>query len=231
MKAIQPQAVLFDWDGTLVDTIPGLRVAHNHVRTSFGYPPWTEDEFWLNLRHSSRELYPRLYGNRSNEALEMLYGFIRETHLEHLSVLPGALELLQFLKSHNVPCAVVSNKRHEVMEREIAHLNWDGFFFAAIGAGKAVRDKPSADPVLMALDMAPAAIDPTSAWFVGDTETDIRAAQAAGCPSILLTHGTDKTDLMERFLPSLVLKDCHALMGALQKNPAQGMKSPIADAM
>ena len=100
MTDFRPKAVLFDWDGTLVDTLPGLRIAHNHVRTYMGFPQWTEEEFRTNLKHSSRELYPRLYGDRWQEAFDELYKFIEDHHLSYLNILPCAQDLLDCLEAH-----------------------------------------------------------------------------------------------------------------------------------
>ena len=49
----EPKAIIFDWDGTLVDTLPGLLTAHNHVRALYGLPVWTEAEFMVNIKFSS----------------------------------------------------------------------------------------------------------------------------------------------------------------------------------
>jgi len=220
-----PEGIIFDWDGTLVDTIPGLRIAHNHVRTRMGYPDWTEAEFYQNLKHSSLELYPRIYGPQSAEALEILYSFIEENHLQYLSVLPGAIELLEFLKAQAIPHAIVSNKKHKYLLREIEHLGWPERFFCSLGAGSALKDKPAADPVLMVLERALSPLHPSQTWFVGDTETDLLAAQAAGCPAVLISHGKDHGPLIETYNPYIVVKDCGALLSILQR--AAAAKSEI----
>lgn len=211
-----PQAVLFDWDGTLVDTIPGLRLAHNHVRTYFGHPPWTEDEFYANLRHSSRELYPHIYGADAEAALTELYRYIGESHLEHLSILPCAPELVAFLGRQAIPFAVVSNKRHDYLIKEVTHVGWHELFYFMVGAGVAARDKPAADPVLMAMAKAASPLDPARTWFVGDTETDMMAARDSGCLPVLITHGKDHAALIETYRPHVVVKDCAGLLKVLE---------------
>ena len=90
----RPAAIFFDWDGTLVNTLPGLRNAHNHVRTSYGYDAWTEAEFRANLRHSARELYPRIYKENADEAIRRLYNYVKTHHLATLEVIDGAVDLL-----------------------------------------------------------------------------------------------------------------------------------------
>lgn len=211
-----PKAVLFDWDGTLVDTIPGLRMAHNHVRVSLGFPEWTEDQFWENLKHSARELYPSVYGERSEEALSILYEFVEKNHLDYLRELPDARKVLGFFSSHGIPCGLISNKRDMYLKREVSHLGWDDSFFAVMGAGIAAKDKPAPDPIhhmLGGMRNAPSVGD---VWFIGDTETDLEAGSAAGCPTILVTHGRDKSGLIERFKPLIVVRDCGVLLEKLR---------------
>lgn len=211
-----PKAVLFDWDGTLVDTIPGLRMAHNHVRRQMGFPDWTEEQFWENLKRSARELYPDVYGEKSAIALEILYDFVEKNHLDYLSELHNARALLELLSSLEIPCGVVSNKRHEYLIREINHLGWRDFFFDAMGAGIATRDKPAADPLFLMLDRTSRGLLPQEVWMVGDTETDLAAGAAAGCPTVLLTHDKDQGALIRQYSPSYVLRNCGELLALLK---------------
>jgi phosphoglycolate phosphatase len=211
-----PEAVIFDWDGTLVNTLPGLRLAHNHVRTSLGHPPWTEAEFMANLKYSSRELYPKIYGDKAQLAFETLYKFIEKTHIDHLDVLPGAEDLLIFLQEHRIPAGLASNKVHNYLVRETEHLGWDQYFYCILGSGKAARDKPAADPILLALQLAKIPLAPEKIWFVGDTVTDLLAARESGSIAVLITHGQDRRALIEEHKPALVVEDCAHLRQTLQ---------------
>jgi phosphoglycolate phosphatase len=207
-----PKAVIFDWDGTLVDTIPGLRIAHNHVRTTMGYEPWTEAQFWENLKHSARELYPRVYGAQSDKALGILYEYVDNNHLKYLKVLPHAQEVLNFLDRNRIPYGLISNKRHEYLLKEVSHIGWEKRFFAAIGAGIAARDKPAADPVHKIFELGCISFAPDDVWFIGDTETDLATGQAFGCPTILITHGRDMKGLIETYKPLHVVASCEELL-------------------
>ena len=213
----RPAALFFDWDGTLVNTLPGLRDAHNHVRTSYGYDAWTEAEFRANLRHSARELYPRVYRENTTEALELLYEYVKKHHIATLEVLDGAPELLEAVSRLNIPAALISNKRHDTLLREVEHLGWTPHFRACVGAGQAARDKPAADPVLLALERSGLALDPSELWYVGDTVTDLEVAAAVGCRSVLLLDGESKDRIIEEYKPTLVFEHCSALRQALEK--------------
>lgn len=210
MKHAMPEAVFFDWDGTLVNTLPFLHSAHNHVRGVLGFAPWNEDEFKGYVRYSSHELYGPLYGARAGEALEILRTHMAENHLSSLEVLADSLTLLEFLEKHRIPSGLVSNKRHEFLLREVSHLGWDHLFGVTIGAGFAEKDKPSAVPLLLGLERCGLKPGP-AIWYVGDSETDMRTAQAAECTAILVRHHHDNAHLIEEFKPGMVFDDCASL--------------------
>jgi phosphoglycolate phosphatase len=201
-----PAAVFFDWDGTLVDTFPGLHRAHNHVRAQFGMAPWTEAEYREIMKYSSRDIYPKVYGAQAEAAMKILYDYIEANHLADLRVMPQAKELLDALKAAGVTLGVVSNKRHKYLSREIEHLGWGGFFAAIVGAGEAAQDKPDAAPLVKAGDAAGRKV--AEMWYVGDGETDLQMAKNAGCPAILVLHGDDKAALIGAYGPHLVANDC-----------------------
>lgn len=210
-----PKAIFFDWDGTLVDTLGWLLTAHNYVRTSLGYQPWTNEEFKEIIRYSSRELYNRLYGAQEQEAHDILRAFMESSHLDHLRVFTDALPLLSFLQEIGVPAGVVSNKRHHFLMREVKHLGWDNLLRVAIGAGYVEKDKPAAEPLLAALKESGLTPGPTI-WYVGDSETDMLTARAAGCAAVLVRHHHDNEHLVERYAPEQVFDDCQALQDFLR---------------
>lgn len=212
-----PAAIFFDWDGTLADTIPCLFAAHNHVRTTFGLDLWTMEDFYHYMKFSSRELYPRLYEGKAEEAFKILYDFVHDNQIEMLEVKPGAQELLEFVATTNIPSGIVSNKMHHSLLREVEHLGWDKLVSVSLGAGQAARDKPEADPILLAIERADLDIDIKDIWYVGDTITDMLVAKNAGCRAVLITNGEDKQHLIDEFDPYLTLNTCYDLQKELNR--------------
>lgn len=188
------------------------------MRGIYGLPLWSEDEFIKNIKHSAREIYPKIYGDKAPEAMDTLYGYVMERHLDHLILFPHAEDLIMRLRDLDIPMGIVSNKRHAVIVREVEHLGWQDMFFTVMGAGQAARDKPAADPVVMALGKYKKPLAAANVWFVGDTETDLLAAQAAGCPAVLVTHGRDRRNLIDSYSPLVVADDCAALLQLFQGN-------------
>lgn len=210
-----PKAVIFDWDGTLVNTIPLLFRSHNHVRKILNVPLWSMAEYRQVIHRSTRDVYPELYGPDSQRAIDLLYSFYNDNHLAHLELFTGAREVIEFLASSTMPIAVVSNKKQQYLEREIEHLGWQGYFQETIGAGTAERDKPHADPLLLALVRMGLAPSEQDILYVGDTRTDLETSANAGCGSVLILNNENKDHLVEAFRPNYVFNDCFGLQNAL----------------
>lgn len=216
------KAIFFDWDGTLVDTIPTLFKSHNMVRQDYGFEPFTKEQFFENVQFSSRELYPRLYGDDADAALTKLYNFVEDIHLQELTPLPYALELIKALHAQNYIIGIISNKKHKYLIREVSHLGWDKYVSVMGGAGYAAQDKPNAAPLLKALTHVN--ITPESMMYVGDTETDLKAARATQCLSALILNNENKDSLLKKYNPNYVVNDCAALSELLTKTTVSNGK-------
>ena len=220
--------VFFDWDGTLVDSLPLLFESHNHVRREMGHKPWTMDEYRAIIVYSTRELYPRLYGDQSDTAQKMLYDYIVANHLQRLILLDGAQDLIETLATMKVPMGVVSNKRHDVLRREVEHLGWQKYFHVYNGAGVASADKPDAAPLLFAISQHPARPSIDDIIYVGDTESDLGCANAAGCPCAYIRHDLGQTDLETRFKPLIAVNNVVELKEKLINYVTLSEKKPLA---
>lgn len=199
------KGVFFDWDGTLVDSLPLLFAAHNHVREKLGVPLWTREEYTKAIVYSTRELYPKLYGERSQEAQDLLYGYVMENHIKEMKILEGAPDVVDYLAKHNIPMGIVSNKRHDVLRREIEHLGWQKHFGVYNGAGVAKEDKPSGEPLLHALREHDSGLGIDDIIYIGDTESDLSCAKEAGCPCIFIRHNKDAEELISRYKPAYIV--------------------------
>lgn len=201
------KALFFDWDGTLVDSLPLLFASHNHVRGMLGYPLWSPEEYRKAIVFSTRELYPKLYGDRAGEAQEMLYSYIKDNHLQALELLEGAHDLIETLFAHGVTMGVVSNKRHDVLRREVEHLGWEKYFVVYNGAGVAKADKPSGEPLRYALAEHGKGLTPDDVIYVGDTESDLGCAADAGCEVAFIRHGKHEllAGLISQYKPTYVV--------------------------
>lgn len=193
----RPQAVVFDWDNTLVDTWPTIHESLSATFQAMGREPWSFDETRARVRHSLREAFPALFGDRWIEARDIFYATFERSHIERLVVIEGALELLKSLSGAGIELAVLSNKTGRYLRDEVEHLGWAGYFAAVVGAGDATRDKP--DPEALALALAGTRCKPgPEVWFVGDSGIDMEAAHRTGCTPVLLhRHDLDSAEFRD----------------------------------
>jgi len=206
-----PQAIIFDWDNTLVDTWPAIRDALNTTLTAYGKEPWTMTEVRQRVAKSMRDRFPALFGDVWEEASDFFYKRYDEIHKIKLEPTAGAEKMLATLARSGLYLALVSNKRGDFLRSEAEHLGWGGYFNAMVGANDAARDKPAPDPVIMATQ--PGSITPGPAvWFVGDANIDLECAANSGCTGILVGEGyTDIT------YPHHHFTDCMALCKFIDK--------------
>lgn len=187
----RPTAVLFDWDNTLVDTWPVIHRALNATLSHMGHEPWPIERVKQDVKRSMRDSFPELFGEHWQEASERYQQDYRSIHLDAIKSLEAAEDMLKALSATGVFMALVSNKRGPSLRLECDKLGWTQYFAIAVGADDAARDKPHADPALMAL--AGSGIEPgPHIWFIGDTGVDLECAAALGATPIL--YGDHETN-------------------------------------
>jgi phosphoglycolate phosphatase len=192
------QTYLFDLDGTLIDTAPDLNVALNHCLARAGLAAVDESltRHWVG--HGARVMIQQALDHQqaSHDTQPMLDAFI--LHYEaHSAVLskpyPQVLETLDALKASGAKLGVVTNKLARLSERLLSDIGMRDYFDVVVGGDTTPTPKPHPAPVLSAMDALNA--DKAETLFVGDSETDVRAAQAARIPVVCLrdgyNHGVD----------------------------------------
>lgn len=184
---LEPAAVLWDLDGTLVDTEPIWIGAETELAASHGYT-WTHDDA-MELVGSdllvSGETIRRKIG--TDMAAEDVVEFLVERVIEGLSGAevpwrPGALDLIDGFASAGVPQALVTMSYERIAAPLAAALP-----FEAVVTGDAVpRGKPHPDPYLLAAERL--GVDPTTCLAIEDSPTGALSAQAAGCHVVVVPH-------------------------------------------
>lgn len=207
----RPAGVFFDWDGTLVDSFRFLHGAHNHVRGALGIEPFSLEVFGGYFGQPREKLYKELYGEHVEEAKRLFEAYVRAHHLEGLSAMPGAADLLARLSDMGVVCGVVTNKKGDLVRQEIENFGWGHYFKSVVGAAEAPEDKPSPLPLLLAVERAGLVCDMSKIWFVGDTDNDMACARDAGARSVLIAPEEDYISLSESFSIDLHRQNCSGL--------------------
>lgn len=206
----RPAGIVFDWDNTLVDTFPVIHDALNATFRAFGKPEWTYEESLARVRQSMRDSFPQLFGARWEEAGKTFYAHYDRIHMAKLAPLKGAEDLLNTVRRAGIYMGVVSNKNGSYLRTEAEALGWSGFFGRMVGSLDAPRDKPSPEPVELALASGEMTPGP-DIWFIGDADTDMECALNTGCVPILLRQEPPAPGEFEGCEPALHVGDCEAL--------------------
>ena len=211
----RPRALLFDWDNTLVDTWPCIGKATNITLEAMGQAPWTPEEIRQRVAGSLRDTFPRIYGDRWEEARDIYYKAFGDVHLEMLATLDGAEGVLTLARDAGLYLAIVSNKTGHYLRAEAEHLKWTRFFGRLVGAQDAPRDKPDPAPALLALSTGNIAAG-ADVWFIGDAPIDVACGRAVGCTTIMMGPVPPPDPVGDR--AHAYVKDCTALADLLRRH-------------
>jgi phosphoglycolate phosphatase len=186
-------AVIFDLDGTLADTLDDIADAMNRVLVARGFTPHSPAAYKLMIGHGLRNLVgeslpPEQRGADTIAACldEMIAGY-REHCLDKTRLYEGVAELLDELRGRGVALAVLSNKADELTQRIVAALCEPGTFAAVVGARPGVPLKP--DPAAALLVAEGLGVAPARIAYVGDSGVDMRTASGAGMIAVGVSWG------------------------------------------
>lgn len=202
LKLPKPKAVIFDWDNTLADTWSLIHIAINTTMKAMGKEPWSLEKVCNTLHKAMRDYFPEIFGDDWQKAGEIYKSTYCSIHLDKLRLLPNVVELVNKLEENVIIQFIVSNKLGAILRQEVEKIGIEKKFFAIIGSLDASTDKPSREPVDLAL--LGSDLDPKKdeIWFIGDTIADIECAWNAGCRPILYAHPDNKisSTISERIL-------------------------------
>jgi pyrophosphatase PpaX len=183
-----PVAVLFDLDGTLVDTVPFILAAVRHAFEGYGACP-TDAEWIAGIGTPLRAQLATFV--RSPDDVQPLFDRYRTfwlaNHDAQTRCFPGALEVLEALSRRGHPVGVVTAKIEQGAYRTLRHTGLLAHVQAVIGADSCANSKPHPEPVLLAL--ARLGQPPARAILVGDSPHDVAAAKGAGARAVAALWG------------------------------------------
>jgi len=183
--------IIFDLDGTLIDSLPDLADATNHMLAALGRPRIDQDAVRRLVGQGARRLVERALAGAAQEEVEQglaLFLDYNHRHIADRTVLyPGVGETLDALKGRGMRLAIISNKNVALCREVVSALGIDRYFEEILGADSLPFRKPSPEPVLKLL--ADFGVDPERAALVGDSINDIAAGRGAGVPTVGCTWG------------------------------------------
>jgi len=186
------QLVIFDLDGTLIDSRRDLANAVNATRAHMGLGPLDDQRVYSYVGHGAPELIRRSLGNAAGDAeissgLKFFMGYYRAHVLDCTTLFPGVEESLERLDRAGKRMAVLTNKPEDMSRAIVEGLGTAGYFFRVYGGDSFETRKP--DPLGVATLMKEAGSTRATTVMVGDSSVDVVTARNAGIACCAVTYG------------------------------------------
>ncbi|WP_457605257.1 phosphoglycolate phosphatase [Nitratifractor sp.] len=220
MNGWKKELILFDLDGTLIDSVPDLADAVNLMLEELGREPFPEATIRGWVGNGAATLVRRaLSGSHEPDpAVEPLFEEARQRFLEHYGsripgrtlLYPGVRETLERLEERGYRMAIVTNKPEPFVAPILEGLGIAGPFELIVGGETLPVKKPDPLPLLHSCERL--GVAPDDAVMVGDSRNDILAARAAGIDSVAVSYGYNYDEPIESYEPKVVLKRFEELL-------------------
>ena len=211
----QKFTVLFDLDGTLVDTAPDLMRAHNHVMKKFGYPTKSTEEIRNLVGKGAGALIGRsIWGQAKKEFHSVLdlkikdemskefVNYYGKNIINESTLIKGVKEFLKWCKNQNISMAVCTNKQEHLSNELLKKIGIYDFFEYVAGSDTFDYCKPDPRHLTSVVEILDGDVNKTI--MIGDSETDANAAKAAEIPVILLENGYTEKNTTEIYHNHLI---------------------------
>lgn len=218
----RPAALVFDLDGTLIDSRRDITTAINRMRSGYGLPPIPLEAVVTMVGEGARLLVERALGpgfppDRIDEALARYLEHYSEVCLEQTRPYPGVEEMLETL-SASYPLALLSNKGEALSRKVLAGLGLDRFFREILGGDSLPTRKP--DPAGLHLLAARLGVPVERLMLVGDTWIDAETAHNAGAAFALVEWGFPRPPKLEEVKAGLKVARAGELVVLLTRLPS-----------
>jgi phosphoglycolate phosphatase len=207
--------ILFDLDGTLVDTAPDLMRAHNHVMKKFGYPTKSTEEIRNLVGQGAGAMLGRSiwgqakkeFGKVQNEKIkkEMIDAFVDyygKNIINESTLINGVKEFLKWCKEKNISMAVCTNKQEHLAIDLLKKIGIYDYFEYVAGSNTFDYCKPDPRHLTNVIEILGGEIK--RSIMIGDSETDANAAKNAGIPVVLLEDGYTEKNTTEIYHNHLI---------------------------
>ncbi len=209
--------IIFDLDGTLVDSKLDLAHSVNATRVHYGLPPLDTNLVSSYVGNGVLVLMRKALGvefteEQIKQAVEYFLGYYREHMLDYTVLYPGVRESLDRLKEYGIQLCVLTNKPVRFSRDILAGLGVAGHFFQIYGGNSFEAKKP--DPAGVNALLAEAGVPPAESLIVGDSAVDVLTARNAGVPVCGVTYGFQPESLREQ-APDLIVDHMEQLVDLL----------------
>lgn len=224
------QAIAFDLDGTLVDSVPGLALAAQNMLADLKLPTITNEQVKNFVGNGINVMLERIFKaigiessaeqfTQANALFNQYYNKVIDTETK---LFPHVKETLKTLHDNQYSLALVTNKPAQFLPALLASLDIKEYFSLVIGGGDVIKLKPH--PAALYQVMATYGLFSDQLLFVGDSKNDITAAQNANCPTVALSYGYNYGVSIAASNPDFLLDDFKDLLTLLPQPKADAKK-------
>lgn len=219
MVVQKPEWLCFDLDGTLVDSVPDITFSVNEMLQALQLNTVDEDitRTWVGngtIKLLQRALHHVLEAEPSSHLLEQAKAHFFTAYKKNIAVktvvYPGCLQVLEHFANKNIPLGCVTNKPRQFTSALLEKLGMAEFFRVLVCGDDLATQKPDPAPILEAIRQLNG--QPQTGYMIGDSETDIMAANRAGTGAIYVSYGYNRGVCVEKHQPICV----HSLKELLQ---------------
>lgn len=196
------KAVIFDLDGTLIDSTDALVDSFTHMFHVIGEPPATRQAIVDSVGHPLEEQLKFLTRHDTEECIRIYRAHYESTSCEKTVLLPGAREAIAAFLDTGLVLGFATSKKRAAAEMLLEHLGVLDAFTGRVGPHDVTHAKPHPEAVLKCLEALGVSAD--EAFFVGDMHFDVLAAQAANVRCIAVTTGYETRAQLEPLAPEAV---------------------------
>jgi len=204
MKENSAKGVIFDLDGTLIDSYQALFLAFLHTYQNMGLAPLTDEDVRRVLGHGVSSTFRDLLGEeRVPEAMRLFRQKYEEVMRPNTQLLPGAREVLETLHGQGIKLAIATNKIGQFARELFEHFGMDKLFAIIVGDEDVSQNKPDPEMLLHAIEKM--RLKKEEVIFVGDSPIDIETGKNAGVRVFAVPTGVTKKEDLEKAQPTLML--------------------------
>lgn len=202
---LEASGLIFDMDGTLVDSAEDIASSVNHALKTLGYPEKSREDVKRFIGDGMRTLLARALGKDEealiSRAIEIFRPYYQEHCVDRTRLYPDVPEILEYFKEK--PIALITNKPCAMAEKILEHFQIARHFKVILGAESTQEKKPHPEPVLKAL--AGMKVPSASALIIGDGPTDVQSGKAAGAKTCAVTYGYKSRRELEASSPDFYI--------------------------
>lgn len=210
------QAAIFDWDGTVVDSVEHIADCLQHASLAVGFDPLPRAQYrniiGLGLVEALRRLYPGIDATQMAAMRDAYSNHFMATSAANQRIFPGMTDILQDLHAQQRHCAVATGKSRRGLNHALQASQLEPWFHITRCADE-TRSKP--DPRMLIEILEHLSLEPADAIMIGDTTYDMAMAESIGMPAIGVTWGVHPAEQLAAHKPVAIVSDINELRALL----------------